>query len=131
LASSDIAKADRLRDELWLAIREKCMRGLYSFPDIKKPGDTLSIGQELANELSSPTYSFNKHGGIIVESKKLMKSRGLVSPNKADALGITEYFYNISTQIFKRRTVNKAANRKPGRFIPPDPQPHSQSWMAV
>jgi len=101
-SSSDMSKYDRLRDELWCRVRDKCLLGLYSFPDIKKPQDTLSMGQELANELASVRYSFNNHGGIKVESKKELKARGISSPNIADALCLSEYFANVSTRVFKR-----------------------------
>lgn len=100
-ASSDPTKYALLRDELWWRVREKCMYGYYSFPDIKLPGETLSMGQEIANELSSPFYEFNKNGAVKVEGKKEMKKRGIASPNIADALCITEYFYNISVKLFK------------------------------
>jgi hypothetical protein len=104
-ASSDPLKYALLRDELWWRIRENCMYGYYSFPDIKLPGETLSIGQEMANELSSPYYEFNKNGAVKVESKKDMKKRGIASPNIADALGVTEFFYSYSTKIFKKKVV--------------------------
>lgn len=101
-SSSDISKYDRLRDELWCRVRDKCLTGLYSFPDLKRPQDTLSMGQELANELASVKYVFNNHGGIKVESKKELKGRGISSPNIADALCLSEYFANVSTRVFKR-----------------------------
>lgn len=93
-----------LRDELWWRVRDKCMYGYYSFPDEKVPGDTLSLGQELANELSSPFYEFNRNGAIKVEGKKEMKKRGIASPNIADALCLTEYFYGAATKMFKKKS---------------------------
>lgn len=102
-ASSDPTKYALLRDELWWRMRENCQYGYYSFPDVKLPGETLSLGQELANELASPFYDFNKNGAAKVESKKDMKKRGIASPNIADALGITEFFYSYSTKIFKKK----------------------------
>jgi len=109
-ASSDPTKYALLRDELWWRVREKCMYGYYSFPDTKLPGEVLSLGQELANELSSPFYDFNRNGAVKVEGKKEMKKRGLASPNIADALCITEYFYNASSRLFRRKpnTVDKS-----------------------
>jgi hypothetical protein len=92
-ASSDLAKYDRLRDELWLRVRDKCMRSQYQFPG----GE---LGQLLCDELSQPTYSFNAHGGIKVESKREMKTRGVMSPNIADALCLTEYFAPFSNRVF-------------------------------
>jgi len=110
-ASSNPNKFALLRDELWWRIRENCMYGYYSFPDTKLPGETLSLGQELANELSSPYYEFNRNGAIKVEGKKEMKKRGVTSPNIADALGITEYFYGVSMKLFKKRTEKKVTRR--------------------
>jgi hypothetical protein len=109
-ASSDPKKFHRLRDELWWRVREKCEYGYYSFPDVKRPGEVLSLGQELANELASPYYDLDT-GVIKVERKKDMKKRGFASPNIADALCLTEYFYNVATRLFKpRRMEDKTRN---------------------
>jgi phage terminase large subunit len=105
--SWDITKADRLRDELWLTVREKCLNRQYSFPDTIPKGDYVSLGQELANELSSPTYDFNRHGGIVVESKKHMKSRGIASPNIADALCLSEYFNATAHHVWPKDKKNR------------------------
>lgn len=100
--SSDITKFHNLRSELWCAVRDKCMRVQYSFPDITVPigGTDINIGHELANELSIPTYDFNAQGGIKVESKKEMKLRGYASPNIADALCLSEYFHTTAYRIW-------------------------------
>jgi len=113
-ASSNGDKFALLRDELWWRVREKCMYGYYSFPDIKKPGETLTLGQELANELSSPFYEYNRNGAVKVEGKKEMKKRGIASPNIADALCITEFFYDVSAKLFKsKKAVEKRKYSKP------------------
>lgn len=112
-ASSDATKYALLRDELWWRMREKCMYGYYSFPDVKLPGEVLSLGQELANELSSPYYDYNKNGAVKVEGKKEMKKRGIASPNIADALGITEYFYSMAAKLFKKKSNSKAKKGRP------------------
>lgn len=125
-ASSDITKFDRLRDELWCTMRDRCMNGEYSFPAIKRPQDIESLGQQLANELSMPTYDVNSHGGIIVESKKAMRARGVASPNIADALGLTEYFHNSATKIWGK----SASERRKRRSVHTMPAGH-HSWMAV
>lgn len=126
-ASSDIREFDRLRDELWCRVKENCMLGKYYFPDIKRPGEILSIGQELANELSSVRYGFNKHGGIKVESKKDMKHRGVASPNIADALCLTEYFHNPFTRVYTK----PKADMEPRRKYRDSVGSNSQSWMGV
>lgn len=107
LASSDLTKYHRLRDELWIRIRDNCLLGKYSFPDTEVEADIgvkLSMGQILANELSSVRYTFNAHGGYVVESKRDLKSRGIASPNIADALGLTEYFSNEATRVFGKKS---------------------------
>jgi hypothetical protein len=102
LSSSDICKYHKLRDELWCRVRDKCLLGLYSFPAVKLHGEEESLGQQLASELASVRYKFNQHGGIVVESKKDLKTRGISSPNIADGLGLTEYFSNTATRVFAK-----------------------------
>jgi phage terminase large subunit len=110
-SSSDILKYNRLRDELWCKVRDNCLLGLYSFPDVSVNGEVESLGNQLANELASVRYKFNSHGGIIVESKKDMKARGIASPNIADALGLTEYFANSATKVFAKKKEEEAPKR--------------------
>jgi phage terminase large subunit len=124
-SSSDLEKYDRLRDELWVKVRENCLLGLYSFPDVKVAGETESLGQQLASELSSVRYKFNKHGGYVVESKKDMKARGVESPNIADALCLTEYFANKATRVFAKDKSSIYPQRR-FRDIGMD---QGQAWM--
>ena len=49
--------------------------------DIRIPRDA-----ELIAELASLRYRYNSRGKVLMESKESMKSRGLPSPDKADAL---------------------------------------------
>lgn len=124
-ASSDKKKADRLRDELWIRVRTKCMRLQYSFPTIKKPEATLNMGQELANELATPNYDFNKDGGYIVESKKKMKARGKSSPNIADALCLSEYFQGVATKVWPKKRMERDRSRSYIMY------PVKNAWMQV
>ncbi len=78
---SDNERFHRLRDELWWRVRELFEKGIISIPD----------DQDLISELTTIRYS-EPNGKIKVESKKDMKKRGLESPNKADALCLTEYY---------------------------------------
>ena len=116
MASSNIAKYHKLRDELWCKVRDNCLLGKYSFPDVKVAGETESLGQQLASELATPRYKFNAHGGYVVESKKDMKARGIASPNIADALCITEYFANESTRVFSKEKVEYYSSGKYRNF---------------
>jgi len=111
-ASSDLTKYNKLRDELWVKVRDNCLLGKYSFPDTKVRGEKESLGQQLANELSTPRYKFNSHGGYVVESKKDMKARGIASPNIADALCLTEYFHNTSTRVFAKEKPELYSRRR-------------------
>lgn len=123
-SSSDIKRYNKLRDELWCRVRDNCLLGKYSFPDVKLHGDTESLGEKLVNELASIRYKFNQHGGIKVESKQEMKSRGIPSPNIADALCLTEYFANSATRVFaEKRSEAPVKNYR-------DTYSTSLGWMA-
>jgi hypothetical protein len=125
-SSSDITKFNKLRDELWVRVRDNCLLGKYSFPDVKIRGEKESLGQQLANELSTVRYKFNSHGGYVVESKKDMKSRGIDSPNIADALCLTEYFHSTSTRVFAKEKVELYAKR---RFS--NRETSNTSWLGI
>lgn len=57
-----------------------------------KEGGSLPDDTALHDELASPEYEVKPNGKIQLESKKDMKSRGVPSPNKADALALTFAF---------------------------------------
>jgi hypothetical protein len=52
------------------------------------PPDTVGI-DELADDLVSPQYKYDRDNRIILESKDDMKARGIPSPDLGDALGLT------------------------------------------
>lgn len=120
-SSSNHMRYHRLRDELWLAMRDKCMRQQYRFP-------AGALGEELCNELASVRYSFDNNGAFVVESKRDMKKRGVKSPNIADALGLTEYFYNVATSVFRKSTEKKRLH--PWEKQKMQSEASSTSWMA-
>ena len=99
-SSSDKERYHRLRDELWVNMRDKCMEAQYSFPDESKAEREMS--NELCNELASLTYDFDNQGAYVVESKRKAKIRGIASPNIADALALTEYFHNMAYRIWEK-----------------------------
>lgn len=70
---------ERLRDELWWKGRE-----WFAAYDCRIPDDA-----ELISELSTPKYQERPSGKIKVESKKELRTRGLRSPDKADAFLLT------------------------------------------
>ena len=136
-SSTDPAKYHRLRDELWWKLRENCQNRRYWFPDttVKFGGLNLNLGQELANELSIPTYDPD-HGGrgvLKVESKPEMKRRGEASPNIADALGISEYFYGSAFDLWAK-AKDKRSKRTRKHPLPGTVMPNSNgtnNWMYV
>jgi hypothetical protein len=65
----------RLRDELWFK-----GRAWFAALNCQIPAD-----EKLVSELTVPTYDFASDGRTIVESKKELRKRGVMSPNKADA----------------------------------------------
>lgn len=81
------------------------MRGLYSFPPTKE-------SETLCDELASPKYDFNAQGGIVVESKKKMRARGVGSPNRADALVLSEYVNSVAHKVWPVKKTHVSSNRK-------------------
>lgn len=84
------AEFDQLRDELCWRMREAFQEGRIAIPD----------DDELKEQLGQPKFDQPK-GKIIVESKRKMKSRGIQSPNKFDALMLTFYSSDRSFRYAK------------------------------
>ena len=84
-AASNAEQFMRLRDELWWWIRIRFQEGTISLPD--------NVDDELLDELSCIKYNFSKTSKekIKIESKQELRDRGVASPNKADALCLSEY----------------------------------------
>ena len=84
--SESAAMADRfmrLRAELWYAVRE-----WFEGMDVLIPTD-IKLAKKLIDELASVEQKIISNGKLDVESKDTMKSRGVKSPNLADALCLT------------------------------------------
>jgi phage terminase large subunit len=71
--------AHRLRDELWMAVKE-----WLTTRAVKLPKD-----DELRHELVAPRYTFQSNGKLLVESKDSMRKRKMRSPDKADSVCLT------------------------------------------
>ena len=74
------------RTEIWGALRDWLGEG--SIPSLTVPspsGTTLT----LVDELTGPTYGLNNREEFMLERKADMRSRGVPSPNVADALACT------------------------------------------
>ena len=131
-AATDSKQYYRLRDELWGLVRDKCMKAKFSFPDemMRVGSIDINIGEELANELASPKYNMDK-GPIKVESKQDMKKRGVMSPNIADALCITEYF-NSTAFAYWGKQSKKVIDLKTRRAKSTQTNlPSKHRWMVM
>ena len=84
---NDGAKYANKRAEIWGRLRRWLKFG--SIPN-KIPGVEITF----VDELTGPTYGLNNAEAIQLESKKVMRSRGIKSPNVADALACT-FAYDI------------------------------------
>ena len=68
------------RAEIWGALRDWLPEGSIV---------AGASGYDIVAELTGPTYGLNDREMIVLESKKQMRSRGVPSPNLADALACT------------------------------------------
>ena len=81
-------KYERLRDELWFKIKE--WFGDYKCHLPKGASEEVVRQMEVfIDELTTPRFSFNANGKLKVESKQQMRSRGLKSPDLAEAFLMT------------------------------------------
>lgn len=86
-ASAMNPQAAKLRDELWLAVKEWLNQRVGKLPR----------EDDLRQELVAPTYTFTSNGKIKVEGKAEMKRRGMRSPDMADALCLT--FASVASRV--------------------------------
>lgn len=100
----------RLRDELYWRVRQR-----FESRRIRIPNDDELIG-ELSSIKWKPAGSSDK---VKVESKMEMRKRGLASPNRADALMLTEYFPD---SVFRGETHT---------YFDDEPPPIRRGWMSA
>jgi len=92
---TSVDKFANLKAELWWRVRERLRKsydvvhGDYTFP----LDECLSLPKhdDLKRQLSLCVYKFNGKGQLQIESKADMIKRGVISPDIADALILTEY----------------------------------------
>lgn len=89
--AGDGVKYANKRAEIWGALRDWLSHG--SIPNLVTNENTV-----LVDELTGPTYTINKKEEIQLEGKKEMRSRGVPSPNVADALACTFAFPSFEYQ---------------------------------
>jgi len=79
-----------IRAKMWWKMRRRFERTFEFVNGIKAWESDMLISipndQELVSELSRPLREINEAGKIRLESKDKMRTRGIPSPNKADAL---------------------------------------------
>lgn len=78
-ASAMNPNANKLRDELWMAVKD-----WLGTRAVKIPRE-----EALRQELVAPRYTFTSSGKLVVESKDSLRKRGMRSPDLADALCLT------------------------------------------
>jgi len=83
----------RLRDQLCWRVREE-----FESREVSIPNDPLLIAELTTIKFTEP------NGKIKIESKKDMKARGLDSPNRFDALALTEYY---RSENLRRMTTDR------------------------
>lgn len=106
-APSDPAKYFNRRAEMWGRMR-----------DALKSGVELPADLELPDELCAVEYGFTPKNQIQLEKKDDMKTRGLSSPDCADALSMT-----YAQDVIKERP--KPTEERQNYFYEPD------QWMAM
>jgi hypothetical protein len=74
-------KFAKMRDELWWRTRQEFEEGVISIPN----------DDELIGELTSIKYTYESSGKIKIEDKRDMRRRGVPSPNRADALVLSNH----------------------------------------
>lgn len=82
----------RKRDEMWLATRQLLQPRKGPNPLQLLPGHLrLRVDSKTQAQLSGPTYGTNSAGQTVIESKPSMKTRGLSSPDRAEAVLLAVY----------------------------------------
>jgi len=82
---------------------------------------SLPMDRALKNDLVGPMKKPNSAGTIFLEGKKEMKSRGLASPDAADALAVTFAFPVASRAEYNSRNTTRTISRDRGAV--------STGWM--
>ena len=100
------ARADHV--DKYLNLRAQIFDGLkqrFADGDISIPNDP-----ELISQLASLTYRYNARGQLMLESKDVIKSHGMQSPDKADALAyaFAEHYatkHHVGMMFFTEKTL--------------------------
>lgn len=82
------------RIEMWSAMK-----------DWLKAGGCLPDDRQLADDLTAPLYEFDQRNRMKLERKEEMKSRGISSPDAADALALTFAMPVAMDEVYAMRPV--------------------------
>lgn len=80
-------RPNRKRDEMWLTGRSLMQPNAHTGVGSIR----LVLDKRARTQLAAPTYSTSSAGRTVIESKKHMKSRGVASPDRAEALLMAFY----------------------------------------
>jgi hypothetical protein len=116
--AADGVKYANKRAEIWGSLREWLEHG--SIPNV-----LTGENSTLVDELTGPTYTMTKKEEIQLESKKEMRSRGVPSPNVADALACTFAFPSFEYQALSPSGI---AEREPAT-VAPDYDPFAREMV--
>lgn len=87
IPEAETLRPRRKRDEMWLA-----GRSLFAPQDDGMPGAMrLDVDERTRAQFSAPNYGTDSTGKTVIETKKSMKSRGVSSPDRAEALLLALY----------------------------------------
>ncbi len=102
----------RLRsDEMWGGLKAK---GLDR--NLVLPVATSEEGIRLKSELTQREFGYTVLGGkVALESKKVMKARGVKSPDMADGLGLT-YAQDVAF-VFNPHFIGDVMSKKPNQVL--------------
>lgn len=67
--------------------------------DWLKEGGSIPDDAQICEEIPGPEYVVKLNGDIMLESKEDMKDRGMMSPNRADALALS-FAYPVRKKLF-------------------------------
>ena len=74
---------------------------------VKQVGALAPAAHQLKMDLCTPTYGFRNDDKILLESKELIKKRGMPSPDAADALACTFASQVIPTQLLEALDLDR------------------------
>jgi hypothetical protein len=95
------------RSEMWGAMRDWLKSA------------SIPLDRSLKADITGPMKKLNSSGAILLESKKDMRSRGLASPDAADALAVT-FAFPVAHREYVDRTPKKTYSAGSGA---------ASSWM--